>query len=58
MLCFFLPFLCGGGSGGGNNGGGGASAVPEIDVSQGLAAVAIVLVVALVLREVSLRSRA
>ena len=53
MLCSLLPFLCGGG-----DTGGGTPAVPEIDVSQGLAAVAIVLVVALVLREVSLRSRA
>lgn len=51
MLCYFLPFLCGGGGQGG-----GGPAAPEIDVSQGLAAVAIVFVIGLVLREISLRS--
>lgn len=55
MICTLLPFLCGGGNDGG---GGGTPAVPEIDVTQGLAAVAIVFVIALVLREMTLRARA
>jgi hypothetical protein len=47
----------GGGSHGGGGGGGGHSA-PEIDVSQGAAALLVMAVVALVLREIYLRRKA
>jgi hypothetical protein len=49
-----------GGHGGGGHGGGhhgGAPGAPEIDVSQGLAALAIMLVAFLILREFYLRER-
>lgn len=49
----------GGGSGGGGGGGGGTRppSTPEIDVTQGIAAVAILACVILILREAYLRQR-
>lgn len=53
IFCLLIPALCqtGGGSGG-------TTAVPEIDVTQGLAALAIVAVMGLIMREKFLRARA
>lgn len=56
-LCI-LNIIClggGGGNGGGGGGGGGIPEAPEINVAQGLAAVAILICAALFLRERFLR---
>lgn len=44
-ICDFLPFLCGGGGGGG----GGGSAVPEIDGPAGVAALALLVSIGMVI---------
>jgi hypothetical protein len=52
-----LLFVCVGGDDGGGGGGGGQFEAPEIDVSQGFAAVAILACVLLLFRERFLRQR-
>lgn len=54
-ICFGKPSKPPGGGGGG---GGGVPSAPEIDVTQGVAAVAILLVAMFLLRERFLRQRA
>jgi hypothetical protein len=56
-ICIPILNICFGGPGGGG-GGGGVPSAPEIDVTQGAAAVAILLVATLLLRERFLRQRA
>lgn len=52
-----LGICLGGGGGGGGGGNGGIPEAPEINVAQGLAAVAILVCAALLLRERFLRQR-
>ena len=52
-----LLFVCLGGGGGQTGGDGGQTAAPEIELTQGFAAVAIVAVVLLLLRERFMRQR-
>jgi hypothetical protein len=62
-FCWGPPSGGGGNGGGGNGGGGGGGgnggppSTPEIDVTQGIAAVAILACVILILREAYLRQR-
>lgn len=56
-MCIWLPIIgtiCLGGGGGGD---GSAPSVPEIDVTQGFAALALLLCVGLLLRERFLRAK-
>jgi hypothetical protein len=57
QVCILGICLGGGDGGGGGGGGGGVPEAPEINVAQGLAAVAILVCAAMFLRERFLRQR-
>lgn len=56
-VCLLFICLGGGGGGGGGYDDGGAPAAPEIDVTQGFAALAVLICAALILRERFMRQR-